>query len=214
MHLSTTIFAAAWVSLVLAGCAKSPPTLPADPIDKAAACGVVTAATERQRAGVKGELPADAQARIFHYALLAGSQGPRFDNDRADAVFKRMPQLFDSTIKGKWPALQPECASAFPEAQIGHPKLPTSSLDGVLQCYVLTDFMRKALGDQGAAYTEAVVKYGALTQRLDVKMAPMLKQAGIGNGPEWQARRAEALTVAAKLGQPPAVIAACDAKYR
>ena len=75
------------------------------------------------------------------------------------------------------------------------------------------DFMRKALGDQGLSYAEAVLQYGVLTDKLDGKVSPALKRAGVADGTALQEKRSEALAAAAKLGPPPVVIAACKAKY-
>jgi hypothetical protein len=200
-------------SLLLAGCGEKTPTLSGDPIEKAASCGVIAAASERAAAGVKGGLPAEAQGRIFHYPLLAGSTGESFDADKADAVFKRMPQLFDSVIKGKWETLRPACAAAYPATGNAKPTLPARPLDSLLQCYVLVDFMRKALGGEGSSYGQAVNDYGVFADKLDAKVSPALAKAGIRNGEPLRKKRAEALAAAAKLGQPPAVIKACQTKY-
>ena len=208
---SSTFLAA--LGLTLAGCGAKAPALPDDPIDRAATCGVVTAASERAAAGVKGDLPADAQARIFHYPLLAGSTGKSFDDDAAQKVFQRMPKLFDTVIVDGWETLKPACAAAFPQTQIAQPTLPAGKLDSMLQCYVVADFMRKSLGSAGGSYGEASMRYNIFTSKLDTRMTPVLAAAGLKNGPKLQARRSEALSAAAKLGQPQLVIAACMKKY-
>jgi hypothetical protein len=200
-------------SLLLAACGQSTPRLPADPIDLAATCGVVAAASEREAAGAKGDLPADAQARILHYAMLYASAGKTFDQDKINVVSKRMPALFDQTIKGKWQTLRTSCATAFPAAQIKLPVLPARPVDAMLQCYVLTDFLRKALADQGANYGAAANAYGAFKDKLDTRMTPVLRAAGLHNGDALQQKRMEELAAATKLGQPPAVIDACEKKY-
>jgi len=200
-------------ALLAAGCAKETPKLPTDPIERAATCGIVAAATEREAAGVKGDLSAEAQGRIFHYPLLAASEGTAFDDTKANAVFKRMPQLFDTVVTGKWQTLRPACASAYPATQVAQPALPKRPLDAMLQCYVMVEFMRKALGNQGAAYTEAVTTYGVLATKIDGKVSPALARIGIKGGDALRDRRARALAAAAKLGQPPAVIDACEKKY-
>ncbi|MDO6416932.1 hypothetical protein Q4F19_21285 [Sphingomonas sp. BIUV-7] len=200
-------------ALVLPGCGEKLPTLPEDAVDRAATCGVVAAATQREKAGVKGDLSAEAQEGIFHYALLAGAEGSEFDSERANAVFKRMPGLFDTTIKGKWQVLRPACATAYPATTNGAPALPEGKLDSALQCYVLVDFMRKAFGSQGGSYTEVSTTLGVLSTKLDAKVSPMLKSAGVGNGDPLVKKRNEAQAAVAKLGQPQAVIKACEAKY-
>jgi hypothetical protein len=207
---STFVTAAA---LLLAGCGSKAPTLPDDPVDKAATCGVITAASERATAGVKGDLPSEAQARIFHYPLLAGSAGKSFDDDRAQKVFQRMPKLFDTVIVDGWETLKPACAAAFPQTEITQPTLPAGKLDSMLQCYVVADFMRKSLGSAGGSYGEASMRYNIFTAKLDGEMTPVLAAAGLKNGPKLQAKRAEALAAAARMGQPQTVIAACMKKY-
>jgi hypothetical protein len=211
--MRSVLIASVAMALVLPGCGEKVPTLPEEAVDRAATCGVVAAATQREKAGVKGELPAEAQEGIFHYALLAGAEGAVFDSERANAVFQRMPGLFDSTIKGKWQVLQPACATAYPAAVSRAPTLPDGKLDSALQCYVLVDFMRKAFGSQGGSYADASMKLGVLSTKLDAKVSPMLKSAGLGTGDALQTKRNQALSTVAKLGQPVAVIRACEAKY-
>lgn len=200
-------------ALVLGGCASKAPELPDEPIARAATCGVVAAASEREVAGVKGDLPAPAQERIFHYPLLAGSAGSGFDDDRAQKVFQAMPKLFDSVTQSGWKTLRPACAKAYPQTQVAQPTLPANRLDSMLQCYVMTDFMRKSLGSAGASYGETSLRYGIFTTKLDGQVSPALARAGIKNGPALQAKRGEALAAAARMGQPGAVIAACMKKY-
>ncbi|WP_162875489.1 hypothetical protein [Sphingomonas crusticola] len=207
--MATTAMAA----MLLVGCGKKTAELPADPVELAATCGVIAAASERETAGFKGDLPADAQGRILHYAMLYASEGKSFDKDKVNAVSKRMPALFDTTIKGKWQTLRPGCATAFPATQVAQPVLPPKPVDAMLECYAMADFLRKALADQGSSYAEAANRYGVLTGKLDVSMTPALRAAGIGNGDELNAKRAEALATATKLGQPPAFVAACEKKY-
>jgi len=198
---------------LLSGCGKKTLSLPTDALDRAATCGVVAAASERLAAGANGDLPADGQARILHYAMLYASTGDALDQDKVNAVSKRMPALSDQTITGKWQVLRPACAQAFPPTQVRQPLLPAKPLDSMLDCYVLADFLRKVLSEQGASYGPAVNQYGMLKDRLDTKMAPLVRAAGLRNGPSFQQKRQEALAAAAKLGQPPAVITACERKY-
>ena len=198
---------------LISGCGEKAPSLPTEPLDRAATCGVVAAASEREAAGAKGDLPAEGQARILHYAMLYASADGRLDQDKVNAVSKRMPALFDQTIKGKWQDLRRACAQAFPPSQVRQPALPAKPADSMLQCYALADFLRKVLSEQGGAYGAAANGYGTLKDRLDTKMVPVLRAAGLRNGPALQHKRLEALAAAAELGQPPAVIAACEKKY-
>jgi hypothetical protein len=201
------------LALILAGCAKKTATLPDDPIELAATCSVLAAASEREAAGVKGNLSADAQERILHYALLAAGTGGSFDADRFNAVSRRAPQLFDHVIKGKWQTLRAGCAAAFPATQNKTPALPAKPLDAMLDCYVLADLLQKSLSSQGGSYGEVAVHYGVFGDKLDERMVPRLRAAGIGNGPPLDQAKARALAAAAQLGQPPAVMQACEKAY-
>jgi hypothetical protein len=200
-------------ALILAGCGSKAPVLPDDPIEKAASCGVIAAASERNAAGAKGELPPAAQERIFHYALLAGSTGKSFDEDAAQKVFQRSPKLFDTLIVEGWESLRPACATAFPQTQVAQPTLPAKPLDSMQQCYVLTNFMRRSLGSAAASYGEISAEYGRFIDKLDGKLSQALNRAGIKSDEDRATRRADALAAAARMGQPSAVIAACMKKY-
>lgn len=206
--------ALAALALALGGCGRRALSLPTDPVDRAATCGVVTAIAARQAAGAAGKLPVAAQGRIFQFPLLAASQGPRFDSAIADATFKRMPQLFDRVSAQRWQAAVPACAGAYPSTRATKPApLPTRPLDRALQCYMVADFMRKALGNQGGAYASAVQDYSGLAARIDAKLARLLPAAGIDGGEALQRRRQRAMAAAAHLGPPTLVIAACQAHY-
>jgi hypothetical protein len=200
-------------ALLLAGCGEKTPQLPTQPLDRAATCGVVAAATERKAVGAKGDLPAESQARILQYSMLYASDGKALDLDKVNRVSARMPALFEQTIKGKWETLGTACAQAFPATQVKQPVLPSKPLDSMLQCYALADFLRKVLTEQGGGYGTATNAYGALKDRLDMKIAPLRRAAGLKNGPEFRQKQLEELAAVARLGQPPAVIAACEAKY-
>ena len=59
---------------LLASCGPKPLELPADPVDKAATCAIVSASRAlAAQADIKAELPFAEQVRITHYAMLAGS---------------------------------------------------------------------------------------------------------------------------------------------
>lgn len=207
------IAASVTAALLLAGCGEKMPDLPSEPVARAATCGVIEAASERETAGVKGDLSADAQARILHYAMLYASEGKSFDKARVNVVSRRMPQLFDDTIKGKWQALRPTCADAYPPTRIARPALPTDRLESALECYALADFLRKVLSDHGSTYVAAIAGYDRLTGKLDMTMAPAVRAAGLHNGTQLDDRRDEALAAATKRGQPSGLLAACEAKY-
>ncbi len=200
-------------ALALAGCTKPTAQLPTDPIDLAASCGVIAAASEREAAGAKGDLSAAAQGRILHYAMLYAASGDSFDPAKVNIVSKRMPALFDHLIRGKWQNLRPGCASAFPATRVAQPALPPKPVDAMLQCYGLADFLRKALAEQGPSYASAANEYGVLTGKLDIRMTSVLRAEGLHNGDALKAKRLEELAAATKLGQPPAVIDACEKKY-
>ena len=199
-------------ALALAGCGKKAPVLPTAPTEQAAACAAIQAASEQETAGATGHLSAEAQERVLQYALLASSGSGSFDADTADTVVKRTPAIFDQTVKGKWKTLKPACAAAYPATAQTNPTLPDRPAERVLQCYVLTEFMRKALGQIPGRYADATLTLGVLADKLDGKVGSEVKRLGL-KGEALQAEKAKALAAAAGLGSPPAVIAACGKAF-
>jgi hypothetical protein len=201
-------------SLVLAGCGPKPLDLPADPVDRAATCGVVAAATARTALpDIKAPLPLAAQGKIFHYALLAASAGGTFEADTANGVNKRMRDLQESITGGKWKALAPACAAAFPAAEKTEVALPEARLDAQLACEELAEFTSVALDGEETHYGNELAGYRRMRSALNDALAPGLR-ARAGADLEAQGReRKRALAAAAQLGTPVAVLDKCLERF-
>lgn len=205
----------AWIALpglLIAGaCGRSAIELPADPIERAATCGVVTAAEARvATTDIKAPLSLEAQGNILRYALLTGSEGESFAADRAAAVVQRMPELADKVTDGSWKKLIEPCAQAYPAAK-GPPALPEDPLVAGMGCDALRQFVGKALASDGR-YEETLTQYSNLESALDKRLAPMLARRGV-SADETDAERSTALSTLAKLGNPTAVMDACVQRY-
>lgn len=199
--------------LVAAGCGPKTLALPTDPVDRAAACGVVAAASARTSAQV-GALPLEAQGRILHYALLAGAEGKAFDQDRAAAVATRMPELEGDITGEDWQPLVPACASAYPATAADRAvTLPAGATDARLACFALADFLTTALQRQGAEYGDQLRNYTSLKLRLDESIGAGLRQSGRASTEAGRTANSEALSTAAKLGAPIAVMTQCLARF-
>lgn len=205
---------AAAASLTLGGCGDKTLTLPADPVDRAATCGVVTAIEARLATpNVKAPLALEAQGRILHHALLAGAEGGEFSADRAAAVSRRMTELQEDIAGGKWEELKPACAAAYPETRLAQVELPQGRLDAQLGCDELADFLATALGSQEADYGREIGSYHDLQQKLDQVMGPALRQR-VGAGLEGQQKlRREALARISKAGPPMLVMGRCIERF-
>src|SRR3954453_9504261 len=169
-------FVTALAIVLLAACSgKKPLALPDAAIDRAATCAIVAAA-EARVAGrdIKAPLPAEAQGRIVHHALLAASAGGAFDAQAANAVNKRMGELKDQVTSGAWQTLIQPCRTAFPAAANDAPELPKSPLDAELACEQLAEFLANALDAQGR-YGQEVADYRRLRGRLNDRLAAALK---------------------------------------
>lgn len=75
---------------------------------------------------------------------------------------------------------------------------------------MLTDFLKTALAAQDASYGDTIAEWSALSTRLDAKIGARL---GGLSGEALQQRRREALSAAAKLGPPTAVMERCLARF-
>ncbi|SFS03628.1 hypothetical protein [Sphingomonas jatrophae] len=213
----TIPLAAAAGALALTGCGPKALTLPADPVEQAATCGVVAAAGARvgQAAdAISKPLPLAAQAKTIHYALLAGAASEPFSQERVAAVVNRMPQIGDQVTKGKWQDLAPACAAAYPQAEAATPvTLPKDALDAQLGCYTLAAFLEKAFATQGDAYLSDTSAWSAMRRKLDDRIGSKLSARGKDDAESQASERADALGEAAKLGPPVKVMEACVARF-
>jgi hypothetical protein len=200
-------------AVLLSSCGPKTLTLPEEPVDRAATCGVVAAAEARAATvDVKADLPFDAMLRILHYTLLAGSTGDHFSSEAAASVQQRMTDLQDGIINGKWQPLVTECKAAFPATAVEAVKLPSDRFEAQLGCYELGDFIRSALDKQGG-YDKDLQAYRDLGQKLDTTLSvAMPARAGSTAGAQ-QEERTKALAAMAKLGPPAAVMRECVAKF-
>lgn len=193
------------VALTLPSCSSGPPALPEDIIGSAATCAVVTAS--QARAAITDPttpLKLDQQSQVIQYALLAGAADPAFSRDNANGVVKRMQAIADRIDKEKeWQPLAPLCKTAFPAADPASAvTIPEAAEEAQIDCYVLGDFMVRALGAYEETYRDAAVKYNGMLNKLDPLVKEQLEKRGI-KAEDHAAQSAEknkALAVAAKLG--------------
>jgi predicted small lipoprotein YifL len=203
-------------ALALSACGGAGPLeLPADPVDRAATCGVVAAAAARTAvADVKAPLPLAEQGRIFHYALLAASRGATFEAETANRVNKRMRELEAGITGGKWSDLVPACDSAFPVAGRKDVELPAGRFEAQIACEELAEFASVALEGSEKDFGTALAGYRRMRTGLNDALAPGLR-ARAGSDTEAQSReRKKALAAAAALGSPIAVLDKCRERFQ
>lgn len=188
-------------------------TLPTDPVDRAATCGIVAAAEARLASDVKQALPLEAQGRILHYALLAASEGGEFKGETANAVSKRMSELQDDVTGGKWKPLAPACAAAYPATANSPVELPGERYEAQIACEELADFLGTALVQHEASYGNELYAWSRLRRELNDAIAPGLRARAGADRDAQQKERGRALAGAAKLGPPTAVMAQCSDRF-
>jgi len=200
-------------TLLLASCGPKALTLPDQPVDRAATCGVIAAQSARLAArDIQAPLPFDAMGRIIHYPLLAGSTGGSFSTEVAAEVQARMTELQDRISEGKWQELIPACRTAFPATAEDQVKLPVDRFEAQLGCVELGDFLRSALEAQ-AEYGNELAEYRGLSMKLETTLGKEL-QSRVGS--DQRARRAErrkALATIAKAGPPVTVLRECLVRF-
>jgi hypothetical protein len=200
-------------ALLVASCGPKALTLPDQPIDRAATCGVVAADSARLATrDIQAPLPFEAMGRIIHYPLLAGSSGGSFSPEVAAQVQTRMTELQDRISEGKWQELIPACRAAFPATAVEQVKLPVDRFDAQLGCDELGDFLRSALEEQ-SEYENEVAKYGDLSMKLDATLGTGLRSRAGSNLRAQEEQRRKALATIAKAGPPVAVMRECLARF-
>jgi hypothetical protein len=199
--------------LMLASCGPETLTLPEQPVDRAATCGVIAAQSARlATTDIQAPLPFEAMGRILHYPLLAGAAGGSFSTEVAADVQARMTELQDGISEGKWQELIPACRAAFPATVAGQVKLPADDFDAQLGCVELGDFLRSALENQ-AEYANELGEYRDLGRKLEARLATGLRsRVGADLGARQEERR-KALATIAKAGPPVAVLRECVERY-
>lgn len=204
------------VALALAalpGCGPKALALPDDPVQRAATCGVVAAASARQGSDVKAKLGFEDQSRILHYALIEGSSQGSFDKTRAATVANTMPGLGESVTGAKWEELKGPCAAAYPAtAKTDVGALPKDRLTAQLGCDGLAQFMTSALREDEASYIDRIRALDDMQRGIDAKIGPLLSARGIS--PERSiAVRDEAVAQLVRLGPPHLVLDRCVADF-
>ncbi|NNM77015.1 hypothetical protein HJG53_08885 [Sphingomonas sp. ID1715] len=205
----------AWLllPLVLASCGRREAELPADPIERAATCGVIAAAEARRAsADVEAKLTLEQQGRILHYALLAGVEGGSFDKTRSAAVVNAMPLLGEKVTQGKWDRLIPRCEAAFPATKTGDVDLPSDPLDAQAGCQDLAAFFTTALRASEADYIDRIRVYDQMRRDLDPKLGATIRARGLTQK-QGEAARDKALATIVQRGSPVAVLDACAKRF-
>jgi hypothetical protein len=214
-HFMRSLLCLPLLAAALSSCGPKTLALPADPIDRAATCGVVAAAAARAgSAAIDAPLDFEDQGRIMHYAMLAGAEGDRFAKDKAAAVVERMPQLEASITGEKWNTLIEPCEAAYPGTRPSADiKLPSDPLQSQMSCYMLSDFLTTALRSQEPDYRDQIVRYDAMERTLYARIGRTVAAQGGLDYDGMQNARNEAMAVAVKLGPPMAVMDQCLDRY-
>lgn len=197
---------------LLASCGPKALVLPEEPVDRAATCGAVTAASARAATAVGAPLSLESIGRVLHYPMLAGSAGEGFSSDTAATVQTRMSELQDSIGEGKWQDLIPACNAAFPAAAIDQVTLPTDRFVAQLGCDELGDFLRSSL-EAKEEYLNELGEYRQLRNKLETTVAAGLRGRAGSDPDAQQEERSKALATMAKEGPPVAVMRACLVRF-
>lgn len=201
-------------ALLLASCGPEPLTLPDQPTDRAATCGIVAAAGARLAVtDVSAPLPLAEHGRIVHYALLAATANGEYDTESAGAVSRRMQSLQAQVTAGEWQPLSAACKAAYPAAEKLDIALPEDKFEAQIQCNELARFMTEALSGQASSYRNEIADYRHLHERLNDRIAPALNaKAGPEIGDQRKLRH-RALAEASRLGAPIATLSRCLERF-
>jgi len=206
--------AALSAALLLSSCgAPKPLELPQQGADRAATCGVVAAAEARMKIDVKAPLPLETQGRILHYALLEASSGGEFDAESAGNVSRRMSEIQEQVTKGKWQALGPACASAYPETRAKTVELPAGRFEAEVGCVELAGFLTRALANQEVNYGNELAAWNRMRRETNDAMAAGLASRAGSDLDAQQRLRRKALAGFVRLGPPVAVMQQCVKRF-
>lgn len=201
-------------SMLLASCGPQRLTLPDQPVDRAATCGIVAAAGARLAVtDVSAPLPLAEHGRIIHYALLAASSSGEYDTETAGAVSRRMQTLQNGVTGGEWQPLSAACKAAYPAAEKQDVILPEDEFEARIQCNELARFMNEALSGQASSYRNEIADYRHLYERLNDRIAPALNAKAGSEISDQRKLRHRALAHASRLGAPIATLSRCLKRF-
>ncbi len=201
--------------VMLAGCGPKKLALPTDPIDRAATCAVVSAAGARAgNSDIKADLDFPAQTHILHYAMLAASDGNRFDTAKASAVVSRMSEVEGDVTAGKWQGLVQPCNQSFPLAtKTGGVELPTQRFEAAIGGYALGDFLTRTVTSKSPVTQEKMSELMTMRRNLDATIGNGLKARGASKYENTLELKQEALVRMTRLGPPNETAQACTARF-
>lgn len=212
-RMRAVMMAALMLALPLGGCGRPALALSDDPVTRAAQCAVTSTVQARLgQADVTAPLPFEAQVRVLHAALLAGSAGDTYDAGVAAAVLKTLPQVEPAISGGRWEMLVPACELAFPDMK-ARPELPAAVLDAQLGCSLLAQYVARALQSQQSSYADALGTLTRMRAALDDRIAARLADAGQTGAARQRDERARAMRAIVRGGAAKPMLDRCVEKY-
>jgi len=202
----------ACAALLLASCGPQALTLPDDPIERAATCGAIAAASARSTTSVDSPLSLEAIGRVLHYPVLAASSDGTYSADIAAMVQNRMSELQDKVVESKWQELVPVCRDVFPATAVEEVTLPANTFEAQLGCYELAGFLRSSL-EARDEYLNELGEYRQLSHKLDPLLSGGIRARVGASAASQQEERRKALAAMAKAGPPIAVMRECLARF-
>ena len=197
--------------LLLASCGPKSLELPQDPIEQAATCGAVEAASQRSSTNYDQALNLESVGRIIHFPMLAASDGGSFSSKTATAVQKRMAEIQDRVVDSKWQDALPACRAAFPVAQVTDVELPADPVDAQIGCDELSDFLRSTI--DGREYVNEFAEYRQLSQKIENRVTSGIRARAGADMAAQQEERRKALATMANAGPPVAVMRQCRKRF-
>lgn len=198
--------------LLLASCGPRSLELPQDPIDLAATCGAVEAASQRSSTNYNQALNLESVGRIIHFPMLAASAGGSFSSKTATAVQKRMAEIQDRVVDSKWQDAVPACQAAFPATEVTEVDLPADAAEAQIGCDELSDFLRSAIDSQ-PEYVNEFGEYRKLSQKIENSVTAGIRARAGADMAAQQEERRKALATMANAGPPVAVMRQCLKRF-
>lgn len=197
---------------LLGSCGPKALVLPDEPVERAATCGAVAAASARSTTDFDSPLSLEAIGRVLHYPLVAASTGDSYSANTAAQVQQRMSELQDAVVESKWRELIPACRAAFPATAIEKVTLPDSRFEAQLGCDELGDFLRSSLEAQ-EEYVNELGEYRQLSNKLESVVATGIRARAGSQTSARQGERRKGLAAMANAGPPVAVMRECLARF-
>lgn len=202
------------LGLFLAGCSRSPLSLPTDPAERAALC-YSAKLSQFEKASGTNALTIDQLNQAAHFLLLGVSQSGIAEPGKLENLVTRgKAHASKLDADGNAAGYAEPCAEAFPQTRTqAFKELPADSPDTRFMCLVLSTALLQMASASKMVPDDRAARYVTFNSRMDQRLTREMQAEAEPADAEFAQRTMRNLAQAVHLGPPTQTMDACIARY-